>query len=111
MSLNLEALEVRENPAALNFAAVPPALFQTLATDVSTLITSASRASPVTISAFLGTTFAAFSDGTVSSAETSQIVLTASQVLIEANVPPSQLIAVVLDVQAIAVAAGVGPLG
>jgi hypothetical protein len=107
--LNLEALETRENPAAGFTPRVPVELWQNLAADVRTLAEGTTRPSQASVQAFVMTTWIAFSDGAVSPLEAAQIAQTANTVLAEANVPVEELVAVVVDVQAIHAALGSAP--
>jgi hypothetical protein len=109
MRLTLEALETRENPAVAFTPRVPVELFQQLAADVRTLAEGTTRPSQASVQAFVMTTWTAFADGAVSPVEAAMIVQTAKTVMAEANVPPEELMAVIVDVQAIRAALGASP--
>lgn len=101
MRLNLEPLEARENPAAI----VNPVAFQAAVADLSSVVnqvlTSPTPPSAASVNNLILTTYTALADQIVSPAEQIQIFQSAGQVLSEANVPVSQLVRIVVDIQVI----------
>lgn len=101
MRLSLEALEVRENPAATFTPRVPAELWQELAADLKVLVQGTTRPSQASVQALATTVQTATADGVITAGEKAKITKAANVVLAEANVPPEEVAAVVADVQAI----------
>ena len=72
---------------------------------------ASSGRSRASVQAFIGATVSAFADGVVTSVERTQIVTAAQTVLTEAHVSMNQVVAVFMDVQAIATSLGLHPAG
>jgi hypothetical protein len=97
MPLRLEPLEDRENPAVLNPLAAQAALTDLVA-NVNAILTSPTPPSAASVSNLVLTTYAAVQDEVVTPAEQGQIFQAAVQVVMEAQVPPQRLFAIVTDI-------------
>jgi hypothetical protein len=101
MRLNLEPLEARENPAAITNPVAFQAAVADLGAVVNQVLTSPTPPSAASVNNLILTTYTALSDQIVSPTEQIQIFQAAGQVLSEANVPVSQLVRIVVDIQVI----------
>ena len=100
MRLSLQALEARDNPSALS-PQVPVELWQNLAADVRILAQATTTPSQESVQNLVTVVQSAIADGQITPREQVQIAAAANAVLTSANIPISEIQAVVYDLQAI----------
>ncbi len=103
MRLSLQALEGRDNPSALA-PQVPIELWQNLAADVRILAEGTTAPSQASLQNCRSIWQSSSADGVLTAREKAQISVAFNAVLVETNIPPAEIQAVVLDLQAIYVA-------